>query len=357
MTTTKVQPPRKLTDEEDLDSFEDWWFQAECYYSRDQKFSEFFDDENKTWGSRSDENRNLESAEEATNLNTLLRALATYSSGPYVKKELLDETRSLKDVRQVFLRYLEIDVTDHSLLNYYSLTRRPNERPLVFYHRLRYHILQHHLPSGTVLNPNKTLAADEVISATMERFIIMEWLNRLDNRLIKFIQEKFATELSASSTCLLTMVDSLAKNVDKYITQLDMASVNLLPSQANFQSPSMHSGSAEQEIGGVMLNRGGYNRGYNRQASSRRSGVQRGGNSSFSRRVPYSDQKAKCEYCFMQSKGRGQNLDYFHAISNCPQMIAKFSRINLATAGDEESDTESENNKDQEYADFYGESL
>ena len=46
MTTTKVQPPRKLTDEEDLDSFEDWWFQAECYYSRDQKFSEFFDDEN-----------------------------------------------------------------------------------------------------------------------------------------------------------------------------------------------------------------------------------------------------------------------------------------------------------------------
>ena len=186
-------------------------------------------------------------------MNTLLRALATYSSGPYVKKELLDETRSLKDVRQVFLRYLEIEVTDHSLLNYYSLTRRPNERPLVFYHRLRYHILQHHLPSGTVLNSKKTLAADEVISATMERFIIMEWLNRLDNRLINFIQEKFATELSASSTCLLTMVDSLAKNVDKYITQLDMASVNLLPSQANFQSPSMHSGSAEQEIGGVML--------------------------------------------------------------------------------------------------------
>ena len=193
MTTTKVQPPRKLTDEEDLDSFEDWWFQAECYYSRDQKFSEFFDDESKTWGSRSAENRDLGSVEKATNLNTRLRALATYSSGPYVKKELLDETRSLKDVRQVFLRYLEIEVTDHSLLNYYSLTRRPNERPLVFYHRLRYHILQHHLPSGTVINSKKTLVADEVIFATMERFILMELLNRLDNRLIKFIQENTTT--------------------------------------------------------------------------------------------------------------------------------------------------------------------
>ena len=59
----------------------------------------------------------------------------------------------------------------------------------------------------------------------------------------------------------------------------------------------------------------------------------------------------------MQSKGCGQNLDYFHAISNFPQMIAKFSKLNLGTAGDEDSDTESENNKDQEYADFYGESL
>ena len=184
----------------------------------------------------------------------------------------------------------------------------------------------------------------------------MEWLNRLDSRLIKFIQEKFTTELSSSSTRLLTMVDSLAKNVDKYITQLDMASKNLLPSQANFQSPSMHSGSVEQDEGCVMFNRGEYNCGFNKQAS-KRSSLYRGGTASFSKRVLNSDQKTKCEFCFMQSKGRGQNLDYYHAISDCPQMIAKFSRINLATAGDEESVTMSKNNKDQKVVDFYAESL
>ena len=105
MTTTKVQPPRKLNEEEDLDSFEDWWFQIECYYSRDPKFSEFFDDKKKTWGPRSQAKRGLETDEKATNLNTLLRALATYSSGPYVKNELLDDTKSLNDVRRVFLKY------------------------------------------------------------------------------------------------------------------------------------------------------------------------------------------------------------------------------------------------------------
>ena len=98
MSTTKIQPPRKLTEEEDLDSFEDWWFQVECYYSRDVKFSEFFDDKKLTWQDRLVEHRGLPSADKATNLNTLLRALATYTSGPYVKNELLDTTRSLKDV-------------------------------------------------------------------------------------------------------------------------------------------------------------------------------------------------------------------------------------------------------------------
>ena len=95
MSTTKIQPPRKLTEDEDLDSFEDWWFQVECYYSRDAKFSEFFDNKKLTWKVRTEENRGLASADQATNLNTLLRALATYTSGRYVKNELLDDTRSL----------------------------------------------------------------------------------------------------------------------------------------------------------------------------------------------------------------------------------------------------------------------
>ena len=303
MTTTKVQPPRKLTEDEDLDSFEDWWFQVECYYSRDAKFADFFD-KKLTWKLRSDENRGLDSAEKCTNLNTLLRALATYTSGPYVKNELLDETKSLKDVRRVFLKFLEIEVTDHSLLNYYSLTRRANERPLVFYHRLRYHILQHQLPSGTVVPPGKSLDKDETVSATMERFIIMEWLHRLDSRLIKFIQEKFATELSSSSTYLLSAVEPLAKNVDKYITQLDTASaVNLLPTQGPY-SPSIHNSPEvqyqEEELdSGVMFNRNGFRPRSNRGSyrGQQRSQSQPRPKQSFPRQ---SSKDSKCEFCYMQ---------------------------------------------------------
>ena len=353
MSTTKIQPPRKLTEEEDLDSFEDWWFQVECYYSRDVKFSEFFDNKKLTWLERSEEHRGLASAEHATNLNTLLRALATYTSGPYVKNELLDDTRSLKDVRRIFLRFLEIEVTDHSLLDYYTITRRPSERPLVFYHRLRYHLLQHHLPEGTVVSPTKTLGSDEVISTTMERFIIMEWLHRLDTRLVKFVQEKFSAELSASSTYLLTMVDSLAKNVDKYITQLDNTTVNFLPGQG--MNPSMHG--AGDEEGNVLFNRGGYGnkRGFRGGfTGGRQQQFQRSQFSSPSpRQPPFGPRQPRCEFCYMQTRGQARSLDYNHDITNCPQLISKFSKVNM-TEGQE---SDQEENETLEYEEFYGQNL
>ena len=55
----------------------------------------------------------------------------------------------------------------------------------------------------------------------------------------------------------------------------------------------------------------------------------------------------------MQAKGQGKPVEYNHDISNCPHMIAKFSKINLTSAPDQESDTED----NQEYVSFYEEEL
>ena len=57
MTTTKIPPPRKLTENEDMDSFDDWWFQAICYYGRDENFKEFFDTPDFTWQEKDVPNR------------------------------------------------------------------------------------------------------------------------------------------------------------------------------------------------------------------------------------------------------------------------------------------------------------
>ena len=80
MTTTKIPPPRKLTENED-----DFWFRVLCYYSRDEAFKAFFQP-NFTWRASSVTNRGLSDSTKASNLNTLLRALATYAAGPIFLK-------------------------------------------------------------------------------------------------------------------------------------------------------------------------------------------------------------------------------------------------------------------------------
>ena len=80
MTTTKVQAPRKLTENEDNDSFDDFWFQVIWYYSRDESFKPIFNDPNYIWAASTEEHRGLGDATSAANLNILLRALATYAS-------------------------------------------------------------------------------------------------------------------------------------------------------------------------------------------------------------------------------------------------------------------------------------
>ena len=106
MTTTKIPPPRKLTDSEDIDSFDDWWFQIECYYSRDENFREFFNTPDITWQSKSVRYRGLASEQKAGNLNSLLRAIATYTVGPYIKTNITDKATSLAEVKEEFLKFL-----------------------------------------------------------------------------------------------------------------------------------------------------------------------------------------------------------------------------------------------------------
>ena len=125
--------------------------------------------------------------------------MATFAAGPYIKKAILDETTCLSDVKRVFMKFLEIELSDLTLLDYYQVQRKPNERPLRFYYRLRHHAIQHLLPKNTLVS-GSTLKSDEEWTPTLERLTIMEWLRRMDPRLLPYIKEKFSTELSSSST-------------------------------------------------------------------------------------------------------------------------------------------------------------
>jgi len=123
--------------------------------------------------------RGLTDAKKAANLNTPLRALATYAASPYIRINILEKTKSLHDVKKEFMKYLEIDLTDLTALEWFDIRRRLAERPLVFYMRLRYHMSKHLLQQNYTYQ-GKIMEENESLTPSMERFVVMEWLHRLD---------------------------------------------------------------------------------------------------------------------------------------------------------------------------------
>ena len=63
--------------------------------------------------------------------------------GPYIKTNITDKATSLAGVKAEFLKFLQIEVNDLTSMTWFDIQRKQTERPLVFYHRLRYHITKH----------------------------------------------------------------------------------------------------------------------------------------------------------------------------------------------------------------------
>lgn len=335
MSVAKILPPRKLTDDEDLDSFEDWWFQFISYYCKDTNFKKILDDPNFTWQASAIEHRGCSTAEMCGNLNSLLRSMATFAAGPYIKNTILEDTTCLADVKRAFMKFLEIELSDLTLLDYYEVQRKPNERPLRFYYRLRHHAVQHLLPKHTLVS-GSPLDSDEKWTPTLERLTIMEWLRRMDPRLLPYIKEKFSTELSSSSTHLLTLVETLAKNVDHYVTWMNQNQSYSSTSLVSHPDQSLH---VETQLdpfaAGVNYQQGyrgrGLGRGYPRARSGGR-GQQFRGRGGYNRSARFAD----CEYCYVQAKVHGKNVDFRHNIKSCPQLQQLFQpSVNLLNDGEE----------------------
>ena len=365
MSTTKVPPPRKLTETEDLDSFEDFWFQIETYYGRDPNFAKFINDPNFRWQSKEVPNRGLEDAAMAAHLNTFLRALATYALGPYIKQNILEKVTSLGQVKREFMKLLEINVSDSTFMDFYTIKRRANERPLMFYHRLRYHAERHLLQAGDRVG-GVPIAEDEKFSPTLERVIVMEWLRRTDERLVKFVQEKFATELNLGRSTLMSLVESLAKNMDTYLSGLNRGgTVGVTyteePPVTQQEYYHDHDGRAYvqsdhhyYQTGDVGYGYAGRGRGFTPRSSYQNQGFgpryqqqqrpqpqyrPRGSLSQTASRFPRQSGPV-CEYCYLQVQTRrNPGLDYHHTIRNCEQVgqLQNRSRVGFTSEHTDET--------------------
>ena len=125
--------------------------------SRDEAFKPIFDDPAYTRRSSNTTNRGL--------------TVATYAAGPYIRNNIIE---NITYVRKEFMKYLEIELTDFTALEWFDVRRRPTERPLVSYMRLKYHLSKHLLKSGDNFQGTR-LTLNEQCSPSIQRFIVMEY--------------------------------------------------------------------------------------------------------------------------------------------------------------------------------------
>ena len=181
-----------------------------------------------------------------------------------------------------------------------------------------------HLVKRDAIIEGVALLADETLSPSLERLIVMEWLHRMDPRLIQFVQEKFSTELSAGSTVLATMVETLAKNIDNYISTINALEAigAVSPHDPSFNdSPYLQETNIAYQAAyrsgprGVPHGRPGFCDGgfqLSRSSQPKQKGSDCGNQSS----------STNCEYCFIQSKTGNIDFNFNHPIAKCPEMAA-----------------------------------
>ena len=156
MSTTKVPPPRKLTENEDLDSFEDFWFQIETYYGQwpRPQFCPFNKWPKFKVGSKKHHIQRFKKWDWSDTPEHISESIGNLCPGPHIKQNILENCKSLYDIRREFMKLLEIDLSDSTFMNLYDVKRRLNERPLMFYHRLHYHVERHGV-NGVALPENE----------------------------------------------------------------------------------------------------------------------------------------------------------------------------------------------------------
>ena len=64
-------------------------------------------------------------------------------------------------------------MNDFTALHWFTIQRKQIERPLVFFHRLRYHMTKHLVKKNAIFE-GVALQADETLSTSLECLIVME---------------------------------------------------------------------------------------------------------------------------------------------------------------------------------------
>ena len=224
-TQPRALVPRKLEQQENLQSLNQWRGVFRNYYRRCQYYGLFlvtgtnwdnsryrgFTDTTETTGLK----RNA--ATLASDLEGFLECVGSYLPFDYVSDKLKNESTNIETVWDIIYEIYDAEITTTTYLDYALMAKDPDESYRNYFNRLVGFVRQH-LPKKVVTAEGvQCPAAGESLTIGLLDSIAIHWLTSIDRRLIGIIKTEFAADLKTKRLC--EMIKPIAKNIDELLAR------------------------------------------------------------------------------------------------------------------------------------------
>ena len=345
MTDSNQQPralaPRKLEQQETLQSLNQWKIVFRNYFRRCQ-FYGFFLQPNVTWNN--EVNRGFVANEPnglkrtpavlAADLDGLLECLGSFLPFDYVVDKLKKETTDMKSAWAIIYEIYDAEICTTHYLDYALMSKLPQETYRSYFNRL-VGFVQQHLPDKRYVAEGVTspIAGEELTIGLLDS-VAVHWLLTIDKRLNNIVKTEFATELKTKRLC--QMVKQIATNVDELLQRYaNQDTVNSVTSR--HQAPSVQAAYSLSQTDDSAID----------MIISRLERLERGNESKWNPNFKKKRGRSKgnCIHCSLINKQLGSNLNTKHNSKNCVKKKLSVSVIETAEMESSTNMDESDSNE------------
>ena len=336
--------PRKLEQQETLQTLNHWKTVFRNFYRRCQYYSIFLLPTT-TWDNSADRGLPLETTglkrdqrTLASDLDGFLDCVASYLPFDYVAEKLRCESNCIQKVWEIIYELYDAEINTTNYLDYASMSRDPDETYRNYFNRLVGFVRQHLPTEAYEAEGVRSPATGETMTIALLDSIAVHWLNSIDRRLVNIIKTEFSTDLKTKRLCQL--VKPISKCIDELIARNSQKEVISSVSSAN--NPSPRPPTTDPSIDAVsvdMLLARIENLESGRFMSARqpaRSQVRQQASQPFrGARKPFSQTRRRpyCTHCSFINRQLGSSLKTDHSSTNCGKQHIS---VNMVEALDDE---------------------
>ncbi|XP_068752665.1 uncharacterized protein [Montipora capricornis] len=232
MTSHRAPKQWSLSSNETITSIEAWENNLKYILSLDPNFADFLTD-GSSWGKKTNATplrgfsndpesvptaRRRTAAQKVTHLEMMLGQIANYA--PIISRNsIVKNSTSISGVWQSIRQHYGLQLTGSRFLDFANISLKPEQRPEDLFQTLT-DFIEHNLltRSSGITHYGEIPDADEELSPSLDKFIVLTWLRLLHPNLPRLVKQRYGTELR--SRTLASVKPEISQALESLLDEL-----------------------------------------------------------------------------------------------------------------------------------------